>query len=84
MQLVKITLYKKAGCPWSAAVIGFLNELNIPYEIKNVTSNPAYAEELKVASGQCMSPSLDIDGTMLVDASVEDVAKVLEEKGLII
>ena len=36
---MKITLYKKAGCPWSAAIIGFLDELNIPYEIKNVTSN---------------------------------------------
>ena len=81
---MKITLYKKAGCPWSAAVIGFLNELNIPYEIKNVTSNPTYAEELRAASGQCMSPSLDIDGTMLEDASVEDVAKVLEKRGLII
>jgi hypothetical protein len=33
-QTVKITLYKKAGCPWSAAIIGFLDELNIPYEIK--------------------------------------------------
>ena len=31
-----------------------------------------------------MSPSLDIDGTMLADASVEDVAKILEERGLII
>ena len=29
--IVKITLYKKAECPWSAAIIGFLNELNIPY-----------------------------------------------------
>jgi len=58
-----------------------LDELNIPYEIKNVTSNPAYAEELKAASGQCVSPSLDIDGTMLADASVEDVAKMLEERG---
>ena len=56
---MKITLYKKAGCPWSAAIIGFLNELNIPYEIKNVTSNPAYAEALRAASGQCMSASLD-------------------------
>jgi glutaredoxin len=81
---VKITLYKKAGCPWSAAIIGFLNELNIPYEIRNVTSNPSYAEELRVASGQCMSPSLIIDGTMLADASVEDVAKVLGKRGLII
>jgi glutaredoxin len=81
---MKITLYKKAGCPWSAAVMGFLNELNIPYEIKNVTSNPAYAEELKAVSGQCTSPSIDVDGAMLADASVEDLAKVLEERGLII
>jgi hypothetical protein len=64
--------------------MGFLNELNIPYEIKNVTSNPAYAEELKTASGQCMRPSIDVDGTMLADASVEDLAKVLEQRGLII
>ena len=49
-----------------------------------MTSNPAYAEELKAASGQCVSPSLDIDSTMLADSSVEDVAKVLEERGLII
>jgi glutaredoxin len=61
-----------------------LERANIPYEIKNVTSNPAYAEELKVASGQCISPSLDVDGTMLADASVEDVAKVFEKRGLII
>lgn len=81
---MKITLYRKAGCPWSAAVMGFLNELNIPYEIKNVTSNPAYAEELKAVSGQCMSPSIVVDGAMLADASVEDLAKVLEQRGLII
>jgi glutaredoxin len=81
---MKITLYKKTGCLWSAAVIGFLNELNIPYEIKNVTTNPAYAKELKAASGQFMSPSLDVDGAMLADANVEDVAKTLEERGIII
>ncbi len=81
---MKITLYKKAGCPWAAAVMGFLNELNVPYEIKNVTTNPAYAKELKAASGQCLSPSVDVDGKMLADASVEDVAKALEERDIII
>ncbi len=64
--------------------MGFLNELNIPYEIKNVTTNPAYGIELETASGRSMSPTLDIDGTILPDASVEDVAKVLEEKGIVI
>jgi glutaredoxin len=81
---MKITLYRKSGCPWSAAVMGFLNELNIPYEIKNVTTHPAYGKELDAATGQCMSPTLDIDGTILPDASVEDVANALEEKGIVI
>jgi len=81
---MRITLYRKSGCPWSAAVMGFLSELNIPYEIKNVTSNPAHAKEVEAISGQCMSPTLDIDGTILPDASVEDVAKALGERGIVI
>ena len=81
---MKITLYRKSGCPWSAAVMGFLNELNIPYEIKNVTTNPVYAREVGALSGQSKSPTLDIDGAILPDASVEDVAKVLEERGIVI
>lgn len=81
---MKITLYKKSGCPWAAAVIGFLNELNLPFVIKNVTTQPAYAEELSQLSGKCISPSLDIDGAILSDASVEEVAEVLEEKGIVL
>jgi glutaredoxin len=79
---MNITIYRKSGCPWSAAVIGFLNELNIPYEIKNVTTHPDYAKEVETISGQCMSPTLDIDGVILPDASVEDVAKALEKRGI--
>lgn len=81
---MKITVYRKSGCPWSAAVIGFLDELDMPYEIRNVTTNPAYGKELQVATGQCMSPTLDIDGTILPDASVEDVATILEERGIVV
>jgi glutaredoxin len=81
---VKITLYKKSGCPWAAAVMGFLNELNVPYEIRNVTTHPQYAKEVVRKSGKCVSPTLEIDGTILADASVEDVAQVLEKKGTII
>ncbi|PYS37378.1 MAG: NrdH-redoxin [Acidobacteria bacterium] len=81
---MKITLYRKSGCPWSAAVMGFMNELNIPYEIKNVTTNPVYAREVEALSGQSKSPTLDIDGTILPDAGVEDVAKALQERGIVI
>lgn len=79
-----ITLYKKSGCPWAAAVIGFLDELNVPYVIKNVTTHPGFAQEVEKKSGQCVSPTLDIDGVILADASVEDVAKVLEKAGIVI
>ena len=81
---MKITLYRKSGCPWSAAVIGYLNKLNIAYEIKNVTTNPAYLNEVEAASDQSKSPTLNIDGAILPDASVEDVAKALEERGIVI
>ena len=79
-----ITLYKKSGCPWAAAVIGFLNELNVPYEIKNVTTHPEHAREVERKSGKCISPTLDIGGTLLADASVEDVANLLEKAGVVV
>jgi glutaredoxin len=81
---MNIVLYRKSGCPWSAAVMGFLDELNIPYEIKNVTTNPAYLKEVEVVSGQSKSPTLDIDGEILPDASVEEVARALQERGMVI
>ena len=64
--------------------MGFLDELNIPYEIKNVTTNPSYVKEVKEVSGQSKSPTLDIDGEILPDASVEEVAHCLEKRGIII
>ena len=64
--------------------MGFLNELNIPYQIRNVTTNPAYLSEVESVSGQSKSPTLIIDGEILPDASVEDVAQVLEKRGIVI
>jgi glutaredoxin len=81
---MNITVYRKSGCPWSAAVMGFLNEMNIPYRVKNITSNPKYAEELQAKSGQTKSPTLDVNGEFLMDASVEDVADALEQGGIVI
>ena len=78
---MKIILYRKSGCAWAAAVIGFLNELAIPFEIRNVTANEQFAREVEKKSGKCISPTLDTDGKILADASVEDVAHHLEALG---
>jgi hypothetical protein len=40
--------------------------------------------EVEATLGQCMSPTLNIDGTILPDASVKDVAKTLKERGITI
>ena len=78
---MKIILYRKSGCPWAAAVIGFLTELAIPFEIRNVSVWEQFAREVEQKSGKCKSPTLDIDGKILADASVEDVAHHLESLG---
>lgn len=81
---MNLIVYRKSGCPWSAAVIGFLNELDITFSVRNVTSHPEFATELKAKSGQFKSPTLDLDGQLLVDASVEEVAKLLETHGIVL
>lgn len=65
-------------------MMGFLNELAAPFELRNVTTHPEYARELEAKSGKCISPSLDIDGQIFADANVEQVAKLLKEKGIVV
>ena len=79
---MKIIVYHKTGCPWAAAVMGFLKELKIPFEPRNVSTNKEFARECEEKSGQLKSPTLDIDGEILADASVEDVAEHLEKHGV--
>lgn len=47
-------------------------------------AHPQYAAKVEKKSGKCISPTLDFDGEILADASVEDVARVLEESGIVI
>ncbi len=79
---MEITVYRKSGCPWAAAVMAFLNTLDLSYEIKNVSTDDEYAREVEEKSGQTKSPTVEIDGFIIPDASVEEVADYLEEKGV--
>ena len=81
---MNVVVYRKTGCPWAAAVMGFLDQLRIPYELKDVNRHQDYARELEAKTGQLKSPSVEIDGKMIADAGVEDVAEALEEKGVAI
>jgi hypothetical protein len=39
---------------------------------------------LQAKAKQCKSPTLELDGQILADASVEDVADALERRGIVI
>ena len=68
----------------AASVIAFLNEVGVGYEIKNVTTHPVYAKEVEEKSGKCISPTVEFEGEIVADASVDDVAGLLEKRGIVI
>ncbi len=78
---MRILVYVKTGCPWAAEVMDFLRERDIPFEVRDISTNEAFAQEVQEKSGQRKSPTLDIDGKILPDAGVEDVAEYLETVG---
>ncbi|HTL16112.1 MAG TPA: glutaredoxin family protein [Patescibacteria group bacterium] len=79
---MKVTVFKKSGCPWAAAVEAFLKQLDVPFDIKDMTRHPQYLREIEQKTGQSSSPTVELDGELLPDASVEDVARALEQAGI--
>lgn len=73
-----VIVYTKTGCPWTAAVTAFLEANHIPFEERDILKNSAYRKEVEEKSGQSKSPTLDIDGVIVPDAGVEEVAEALE------
>jgi len=78
---MKTIVHVKSGCPWAAVVLDYLKKLDVPHEVRNISTHDGFAEEVERKSGQSKSPTLDIDGKILADASVDDVAEHLEMLG---
>ncbi len=74
-----IIIYTKTGCPWCIDALAFLRERGLAFEERNVTSNPAYFEEMKTLSGQTKAPTLVIDGHVIADTDREQIAAHLEK-----
>lgn len=74
---MKIIVYTKTNCPWAIDALMFLHTHNIPHEERDILKNPEFRAEVEKATGQNKSPTLNIDGTWLPDAGVEDIAKAL-------
>lgn len=51
-----ITLYTTPGCSACAAVKRYLDHKGLPFEEKDVTTDPAYLEEMKRLAGVRIAP----------------------------
>ncbi len=74
---MSIIVYTKTGCPWATEVMAYLKSRNIPFEERDIIKNQGYRTEVEEKSGQSKSPTLDIDGVIVPDAGVEEVAAAL-------
>jgi glutaredoxin len=80
---MSLIIYTKTGCPWCAEALQFLDENNVTYEEREVRANATYFEELKTKSGQEKTPTLDLDGTILVDTDATAIEIFLKENGVL-
>jgi len=74
---MKIIIYTKTGCPWCLGVLDLLRRNQIIFEERNVSENQEFFDEMIKKSGQSLTPTLDINGTILADSDQETVAKYL-------
>jgi glutaredoxin 3 len=76
---MNIIIYTKTGCPWCKDVLALLREKHIPFEEREVLSNPEFYKELVEKTKQTKTPSLDIDGFILADSDKDQVSEYLKQ-----
>jgi glutaredoxin len=72
-------LYVKEGCPWCEEAEEKLHELGVPYERREVRSNPEFFKEMREISGQSKAPVLDLEGRILADFGPEELPAFLKK-----
>jgi glutaredoxin 3 len=72
-------LYIKTGCPWCTEVVDFLSNNGIGFEEKNVSQDPAAAQDMQKKSGQGKAPVLDWKGRILADFGVTELKPFLQQ-----
>ena len=83
MNKPKVIAYLKPTCGWSQGVRAVLNKYDLPFEDRDIISDPAQRQEMMDKSGQPLSPCVEVDGHMLADVSGSEVETYLLAQGLV-
>lgn len=78
-----VTVYSANWCAFCHAAMEYLDKLNVKYEIKDIESDRAVAEEAVEKSGQMGIPVIDIKGDIIVGFDRPKIDTVLKAHDLV-
>lgn len=73
-----ITVYGKATCDDTLRSRALLEARAVDYDYRDVEHDPAHAAEALRLSGVTRVPVIDVDGSVLVEPSDDELAALLE------
>jgi glutaredoxin len=80
----KVTVYGANWCEDTEATLKDLDSLGVPYDYVDVDQDPAAQDWVKRQNrGKQRTPTLDIDGQILVEPDRRDLEQALRGKGLL-
>jgi len=71
----QVRLFIKPYCPWCRQAMDWLDDHSIPYTVLDVISDRQAYEEMFRLSGQTLAPVIDVDGEVLADFGVRELAE---------
>jgi monothiol glutaredoxin len=83
MNKPKVIAYLKPTCGWSQGVRAVLHKYDLPFEDRDIMSDPAQRQEMMERSGQPLSPCVEVNGHMLADVSGSEVEAYLVAQRLV-
>ncbi len=72
----EVTVYTQPGCAPCHAVVEFLNQNNVPFEQKDIRSNPQYIQELQQL-GASATPTTVIGDEVIIGFDKMEIQKKL-------
>jgi glutaredoxin 3 len=70
-----IRLFIKPRCGWCHQAVGWLDARRIRYETLDVVADSAAYQEMQKLSGQTFAPVIEVDGKILADFDVGQLAE---------
>ena len=78
-QPTTVRLFIKPFCGWCSEAMEWLDRSKIKYTALDVTSDRAAWDEMVRLSGQSSAPVIEVDGEMLADFGVSELAQFWNE-----